>query len=223
MARMARVVIPHTPHHITQTGNRMQQTFFKEGDYKFYLSLLKEYCRLNDVEIWCYCLMPNHVHIIAVPEKQDGIKTAISEVHKRYTRMINRRENRVGHLWQGRFYSFPMEESYLISAARYIELNPVRAGLVNKAEDWEWSSAKAHITGKDNEIIKVNPLIKIVNNWEELLFDDSDDFSLLRMHEKTGRPLGSDDFIHKCEFISGRVLKKKKTGPKKRALTLNKY
>lgn len=218
MARLARVVIPNIPHHITQRGNRGQQTFFKDEDYEFYLSLLNEHCKLNDVEIWCYCLMPNHVHIIAVPEKQAGIKTAISEVHKRYTRMINMRENWIGHLWQGRFHSFPMEEFYLISAARYIELNPVRAGLVNKAEDWKWSSAKAHITAKDNGSIKVNPSIKIANNWQELLSDDSDDFSLLRAHEKTGRPLGSDDFIDECELISGRVLKKKKTGPQKKVI-----
>ena len=133
MARLARLVIPGLPHHITQRGNRRQQTFFNEADYAAYLELMSEWCRDQGVEIWTYCLMPNHTHIIAVPSTEDGLRWAIGEAHRRYTRRINFREKWRGYLWQGRFASFVMDEPYLLAAARYIELNPVRAGLVAKA------------------------------------------------------------------------------------------
>ncbi len=143
MARSARVVIPGLPHHITQRGNRRQQTFFNEGDYAAYLELMTEWCRDQEVEIWSYCLMPNHTHSIAIPSSEDGLRWAIGETHRRYTRRISFREKWRGYLWQARFASFVMDEPYLLAAARYVELNPVRARLVSKAEDWPWSSAGA--------------------------------------------------------------------------------
>ena len=142
MARSARVVIPGLPHHITQRGNRRQQTFFNEGDYAAYLELMTEWCRDQEVEIWSYCLMPNHTHSIAIPSSEDGLRWAIGETHRRYTRRISFREKWRGYLWQARFASFVMDEPYLLAAARYVELNPVRARLVSKAEDWPWSSAR---------------------------------------------------------------------------------
>ena len=129
MARIARVVIPGLPHHITQRGNRRQQTFFNDGDYAAYMELMAEWCRDQRVEIWSYCLMPNHTHIIAVPSSEEGLRWAIGEAHRRYTRRINFREKWRGYLWQGRFASFVMDEAYLLAAARYVELNPV-------AHDW---------------------------------------------------------------------------------------
>ncbi len=136
MARIARVVAPGMPHHVTQRGNRRQQTFFNDDDYRFYQTLMSEWCKANDVEIWAYCLMPNHIHLIAVPKTSDGLKLAIGEAHRRYTRRINFREGWRGHLWQGRFSSFIMDEKYLLACTRYIELNPVRAGFVKNPEDW---------------------------------------------------------------------------------------
>ena len=133
MARLARLVIPGLPHHVTQRGNRRQQTFFNDGDYVAYLELMAEWCREEGVEIWSYCLMPNHVHLIAVPKTEDGLRRAIGEAHRRYTRRINFREKWRGYLWQGRFASFIMDEPYLLAAARYVELNPVRAKLVDRA------------------------------------------------------------------------------------------
>ncbi len=113
MARIARVVAPEIPHHVTQLGNRRQQTFFNDGDYQAYLALMSEWCLKYYVEIWAYCLMPNHIHLIAVPQTKEGLNLAIGEAHRRYTRRINFREGWRGHLWQGRFASFVMDENYL--------------------------------------------------------------------------------------------------------------
>ena len=147
MARIARVVAPGFPHHITQRGNRRQETFFSDEDYQAYINLMSEWCSLCNVEVWAYCLMPNHIHLIVVPESADGLRLAIGEAHRRYTRRINFREGWRGHLWQGRFTSYVMDEKYLLACVRYIEMNPVRAGLVAKPEEWPWSSVLAHISG----------------------------------------------------------------------------
>lgn len=134
MARIARVVAEHYPHHITQRGNRRQDTFFCDGDYRDYIKLMAEWCGKGSVKIWVYCLMPNHVHLIAVPESVEGLRRAIGEAHRRYTCQINFREKWKGHLWQGRFSSFLMDEKYLLAATRYVELNPVKAGLASTPE-----------------------------------------------------------------------------------------
>ena len=110
MARLARVVAPGLPHHITQRGNRRQQTFLCDEDYRSYLELMGQWCGAHQVEIWAYCLMPDHVHLIAVPQSADGLRRAIGEAHRRYTRMVNFREGWRGHLWQGRFSSFVLDE-----------------------------------------------------------------------------------------------------------------
>ena len=147
MARMARVVIPGYPHHITQRGNRRQKTFFCDNDYQVYIELMAEWCGRCGVAIWAYCLMPNHVHFIMVPDSEEGLRRAIGEAHRRYTRHINFRENWRGHLWQGRFASYVLDGQYLLAAARYIELNPVRAKLTKHPRVYPWSSAAAHIKG----------------------------------------------------------------------------
>ncbi len=133
MARLARVVVPGMPHHVTQRGNRRQPTFFRHDDYEAYLELMADRCREEGVAIWAYCLMPNHVHLIAVPETEEALARAVGEAHRRYTRRINFRENWRGYLWQGRFASFVMDEPCLLAAARYVELNPLRASLVADA------------------------------------------------------------------------------------------
>jgi len=219
MARLARAVAPGIPHHVTQRGNRRQQTFFSVDDYQSYLELMSEWCRKYSVEIWAYCLMPNHVHLIAVPETKDGLNLAIGEAHRRYTRRINFREGWRGHLWQGRFSSFIMEERYLLACARYVELNPVRAGLVKKPEEWRWSSARAHMKGKDDILVQAKPLLDIVTKtWKKFLAFDLQDFEMemFRKHERTGRPLGEDSFIEKMEVLLDRQLTPQKPGPKKK-------
>ena len=217
MARIARIVIPGIPHHITQRGNRRMETFFAESDYHKYLYLMTEWCNRYRVQVWSYCLMPNHVHLIATPESEDGLRRAIGEAHRRYTRYINFQKGWKGHLWQGRFASFPMNEKYLIATARYIELNPVRAGIVKNAEDYKWSSCRAHIQGKDDILVKVRPLLEIIPDWQELLSTGlpEDDYKTIRRHERTGRPLGGESFIDHLEQLTSRLLRKKKPGPKK--------
>ncbi len=216
MARLARLVIPGLPHHVTQRGNRRQQTFFNDGDYAAYLELMAEWCREEGVEIWSYCLMPNHVHLIAVPKTEDGLRRAIGEAHRRYTRRINFREKWRGYLWQGRFASFIMDEPYLLAAARYVELNPVRAKLVDRAREWPWSSAKAHLSGRDDRLVKVAPLLAMVGDWKAFLRSALPEEELrdLREHGRTGRPLGSSAFLDRLESLVGRVLKPQKPGPK---------
>ena len=144
MPRTARIVHPDVPHHVVQRGNRRMQVFFEDDDYRYYLNLIAEGCRRADTAILGYCLMPNHVHLILVPTKPDGLRQAISEPHRIYSRRINERNDWNGHLWQERFASFPMSDRYFIAALRYIELNPVRAGMCDNPFLYQWSSANAH-------------------------------------------------------------------------------
>jgi len=215
MARLARVVLPGYPHHITQRGNRRQEVYFCDEDYQHYLELLKEWCGQENVEIWAYCLMSNHVHLLVKPNKDSNLSRAIGEVHRRYTRMINFREKWRGYLWQGRFTSFPMDESWLLRAAAYVELNPVRARMVEKPWDYRWSSVHAHLTGKDDlGIVDVDKLLNLIGDWKDYLLEaqgrSGEEFE---KHERTGRPLGDESFVEKAEQLLGRELKKKKPGP----------
>ena len=218
MARLARVVAAGVPHHITQRGNRRQQTFFSDADFSHYRGLMAAWCARLDVAIWAYCLMPNHVHLIAVPASEDGLRRAIGEAHRRYSRHVNFRQDWRGFLWQGRFASFPLDGDYLLAAARYIELNPVRAGLVSAAEDWPWSSARAHLAACDDELARAKPLLGRVGDWRTLLSlePDEDEMELIRRHERTGRPLGDDAFVAHLEDRLGRTLRPRKPGPKPR-------
>lgn len=219
MARFARVVAPHAPHHVTQRGNRRQRTFFRDGDYAAYLALLQEWNAKDGLAVWTYCLMPNHVHLVVVPETAKALGHGIGEVHRRYSRMVNFRERWRGYLWQGRFASFPMDEPYLLTATRYILLNPVRAGLVTLPQDWPYSSARAHLAGKDDGVVRVAPLAALVHDWSSFLTLASNESELarLRRHERTGRPLGSPDFVERLEKRLGRVLAPQKPGPKRPA------
>jgi putative transposase len=218
MARLARVVAPGLAHYITQRGNRGQPTFFCDEDYQHYLDTMGQWCDAHQVEIWAYCLMPDHVHLIAVPQSADGLGRAIGEAHRRYTRMVNAREEWRGHLWQGRFASFVLDEPYLLTAARYVELNPVRAGMVKTASRYRWSSASAHVRGRDDMLVRVAPLLEMNPNWRTSLARviRKEDATLLRAHERTGRPLGEEAFLETLEQDLGRTLRRQKPGPKGR-------
>ena len=216
MARIPRVVVPGLPHHVTQRGNRRQQTFFSDEDYAEYRRLMAAFCARCRTETWAYCLMPNHVHLIMVPSTPDGLRCTLGETHRRYTRMINERQGWSGHLWQERFHSFVMDEPHLLAAARYIERNPVRAGLCESVEQWPWSSAYAHLRGEDDELVRARPLLELVPDWAAYLTDDDADLvaDQFHRHTRTGRPLGSEDFITRVEARVGRVLRPQKPGPK---------
>ena len=217
MARISRVIALGIPHHITQRGNRRQQTFFCDDDYSAYIDLMAEWCRKYHVAIWAWCLMPNHVHQIAVPESEEGLARAIGEAHRRYTRRINFREKWRGHLWQERFASFPMDEGHLVAAVRYVEMNPVAAGLVVSPEDYPWSSARAHLLAQDDKLVKVEPLLSIIGNWRDFLsLSSTDEMSTFRKHERSGRPLGDEAFVDNIEALLARTLRPQKPGPKRK-------
>lgn len=218
MARIARVIAPGLPHHVTQRGNRRQQAFFNDEDYQAYLALMAEWCGKLRVQVWAYCLMPNHVHLIAVPETEEGLARAIGEAHRRYTRRINFRENWRGHLWQERFASFPLDERYLFAASRYVEMNPVAAGMVALPEEYRWSSASAHLAGQDDLLVSVTPLLEMINDWRSFLtLTDNEELALLKKHERSGRPLGEASFVDQLETEMARKLRPAKRGPKPKA------
>ena len=192
------------------------ETFFQDADYQAYLALMAEWCRKCNVAIWAYCLMPNHVHLIAVPETEEGLRLAIGEAHRRYSSMINRRQKWTGHLWQGRFSSFPMDETYLLAAAKYIEMNPVRARLAADPYAWPWSSARAHAAGQDDILVRVEPLLGMVGEWKQFLADIDEQYAdKIRGHERTGRALGEDSFLDALENALQRIVKPKKAGRRK--------
>jgi len=221
MARLARIVAAGVPHHVTQRGNRRQTVFFSEDDYAFYATLLAEGCKAANTTLWAYCLMPNHVHMILVPADPDGLRAALGETHRRYSAHINRREDWGGYLWQGRFASAPMDEPHLLACARYVELNPVRAGLVTRARDWRWSSARAHLAGADDDLVTVEPLLELVPDWAALLRQGlrDNEREALRSAERTGRPLGSTGFVAGLEKSLNRPLARRKPGPKPRSVS----
>jgi len=216
MARLARVVAPGIPHHVTQRGNRRHQVFFGDDDYATYRALLAEGCRAAGVAVSAYCLMPNHVHLILTPSDADGLRAALGEAHRRYTRHVNSREDWRGYLWQGRFASCPMDEAYLLACARYVELNPVRARLARRARDWRWSSARAHLAGEDDELVRVRPLLALAPDWPGLLAEGlaAADHEAIRAGERSGRPLGSARFVARLEKRLDRPLARQKPGPK---------
>lgn len=214
MARIARIVVPGFPHHVTQRGCRRQQIFFSASDYRFYLDLLRRKKSEAGVSIWAYCLMPNHVHLVVVPEAEQSLARLLAPTHRKYALAVNRREQWQGHLWQERFHSFVMDERHLFAAVRYVELNPVRAKLCDSVLDWPWSSARAHFAGRDDGLVDVRPMLERVDNWEDYLsatVTDVDD-DALRKHIRSGRPAGDDGFIATVEVLTGRRLSKLRSG-----------
>jgi len=214
MARLPRLVIPGIPHHVTQRGNRRLPVFFSDNDYRAYKALLGEWCAKAGTKVWAYCLMPNHVHLILVPSHEDGLRAALGETHRRYSQHINAREGWRGHLWQGRFASFPMDEAYLLACARYIELNPVRAKLVRTPRAWGWSSAKAHLTGKGDGLVTVAPLLDRAGDWKAFLRAGlaTEEADAIRGHERTGHPLGGMRFLTRLKRRLGRDVTPRKPG-----------
>lgn len=198
MPRIARVVIPGVPHHVTQRGTRRQTTFFSTADYEAYLRIALGEFSAAKVEIWAYCLMPNHVHLVATPETEDGLAKAVGATHVRYARHINYREGWTGHLWQDRFASFPMDEDHLRLCIRYVGLNPVRAGLTRCAIDWPWSSVRAHVAGRTDPLLSPTPLAERLGIDLAGFFDldiAQDDRRLMQGATRSGRPLGSAAWI----------------------------
>jgi putative transposase len=172
MARFARVVVPEIPHHVTARGNRREPIFFEDGDHDVYCDMLAEQTRKAGVVVWACCLMPNHVHLILTPGDEAGLGRAVGECHRRYTAFVNARARWTGHLFDGRYASVAMDETHLIAAARHVSLNPVRAGLVASADDWAWSSVRAHRAGVNDGLVEVRPVLDRVEDFAALVSAD---------------------------------------------------
>lgn len=203
MARIPRVVLPHYPHHIVQRGNRRLDVFFSDEDRLAYLEHVQIACQRYGVSIWAYCLMSNHVHFVAVPSEIDSLARCFSEAHVQYTRRINNREGWKGHLWQARFGSSVLDENHLIAAVRYVERNPVRAGIVKEAWNYPWSSAPFH-TGKVQEpglISSDNHLQELIRDWKTYLREKDEKVFVesVRRESFVNRPLGDVEFINFLE------------------------
>lgn len=216
MPRAARIVIPGIPHHIIQRGNRRQRVFFDDENRRFYLGLLAKYGKKYGIDYLAYCLMGNHVHLVAVPSHEISLAKGIGDAHKAYTRVINERQEWTGYLWQGRFISFPMEESYLYPAFRYVEMNPVRAKLVQRPEEYRWSSARFHIFSEKDTLVSNSSFADMIGDWAKFLseVEKGSGSEIFREHISSGLPLGGDAFIKKLEAMTGLILKKRKRGPK---------
>jgi putative transposase len=218
MARLARIVAPGCPHHVTARGNRREPIFFEDGDQAVYCDILAEQTRRAGVEVWAYCLMPNHVHLILRPADEDGLGRALGAAHRRWASFVNARGRWSGHLFDGRFASVVTDEPHLLAAVRYVSLNPVRARLVAKAEDWAWSSVRAHLKGEDDGLAVVRPVLDRVDRFADLIEAPAEDpaFALLRAAESTGRPLATAEFVADLERRLGRPIARRAPGRKPR-------
>ena len=212
MPRLARTVAVGCAHHITQGGNNCQDVFFADDDRRVYLELLAEQADKYGLEILGYCLMSNHVHLVAVPKTEEALAQAVGRTHLRYTQYINRFHKRSGHLWQGRFYSCALDARHFRLALKYIELNPVRAKLCRKPWRYEWSSAAAHVDEQaKSEILNLRKWYRRMSaeQWRAELAEGLTQVEIdrLRLRTRTGRPLGSDSFLRKLETAMGRRLR----------------
>ena len=213
MPRLARTVFANVPHHLTQRGNRREDVFFDDEDYQTYLEWLQYYCKEHQLEILAYCLMTNHIHLVAVPGTEESLQQVLKPLHMRYAQRINKRNKWKGHFWQGRYFSSPMDERYMWSAIRYVERNPVRARMVRKAEHYPWSSAAGHCRLTDDTVLstqaKWENLTDQIDNWSLWLTegDEGHDLSIIRRNIEKGLPCGTEQFIKKLEKLSGRSLR----------------
>ena len=204
MARLARTVIPGIRHHVTQRGNGRAQTFFSEPDYELYLNLLDRHCQAAELRVWAWVLMPNHVHLILTPQDRDGIRRALSKVHRAYAGHVHARLKRTGHFWQGRFGCVAMDEDHLGAAVRYVALNPVRARLVDQATEWPWSSVHAQLgLVRDDRVTDTDPVRTRYPDFAALIAAHEDEVlsNALRRAESIGRRLGDAANLYACHKV----------------------
>ena len=219
MAKLARVVVPGCPHHVTQRGSRRQKVFFSDEDRLRYLDLVKEAAEQFGVRFTAWCLMPNHVHFVAVPKGERSLALCFGKAHTQYTRTVNLRKGWRGFLWQGRFASSPMDKAHAYHAVRYVERNPVRAGLCRVPWRYKWSSAAFHVGENPTD-----PLVKVegsepVDDWREYLAEpDADEvMCLIRRETAVGRPIGDVLFVRRLEKRLDMTLTRRPPGrPRKR-------
>ena len=223
MARFARVVLPDVAHHVTQRGNARQVILHSDADRLTYLGLLRHYCQLHALSLLGYCLMSNHVHLIVIPHTPDALAQALKQAHGRYASYWNARNSSTGHVWQGRFYSCPLDMSHLWMALRYVELNPVRAGMVDLALQWPRSSAVAHGGLQSDPMLDMDSWRErwTPAEWGEFLASAESEMEVreLRRSTHTGCPLGGPDFVTALEKSTMRPLAPRKPGRRKSSVT----
>ena len=191
--------------------------FFFDDDRRAYIDLLAEQGRRFGVRFLAWCLMSNHVHLIAVPDAEASLAKGIGEAHKRCSRLVNFRAGWRGYLFQGRFFSCLLEGTHLLAAIRYVLRNPVRGGIVRKAWDYPWSSARWLVGRADDDpLVEESPVFREVGDWRALLSVDPETTEDVRRHTRTGRPLGSEAFLERAESITGRSLRLRKPGRKRK-------
>ena len=205
MARQSRIVVPGHPHHVTQRGNRRCDVFFSPDDYQQYLLWLKHYSEQVGIRVWAYCLMPNHVHLVVVPEDTDGLGRFFRTFHSHYAQFINKHLQTTGHLWEQRFYSTVLDERHLLAAVRYVERNPVRAGLVTEPLQYHWSSAPSHCRLRHDPILSDDlPLLGMISDWPNWLrTEDEAATADLRIRTAKGMPAGNRDFLQRVQHLTG--------------------
>ena len=222
MPRIARVVLEGLAYHITQRGNGRQQVFFGGDDYRLYLDLLRCNAQSAGLDLWGYCLMPNHVHLVGSPRGPRSMARALGRTHADYARHYNLQRRSCGHVWQARYFSCPLEAAHLWRALGYVERNPVRARLTEQAGAYAWSSAAAHLSGSDEqELLDLEPWRRSYSaeRWAEALRVGVDEELFgERLHQATrlGRPLGSEAFVAELEQKSGRTLRAQPPGRRRK-------
>jgi len=228
MPRTARLCIPNIPHHVVQRGHDRAPCFITERNLELYLGLLGEYAPKNACEIHAYVLMPNHVHLLLTPRTGDGCTRVMREVHQRYSQWMNRTMGRIGTLWQGRFWSSPVDTaSYFFACQRYIELNPVRAGLVGDAKNYRWSSHRSNAWGEASILLAPHEKYLDLGGdprarqavYRDFFTRELEDFELqaIRAAIRGGLPLGSEQFVDEMERLTGRRLRRRRPGRRRTA------
>ena len=209
MPRSARIVLPGLPHHVTQRGNRRQETFFDDSDYALYLDLLTRHACALGVACWAWCLVPNHVHLVLVPARPEALAALMQRVHQAYTLAVNAREGWTGCLWQGRFASYAMDEGHALAAVRYVELNPVTARLVRRAQDWVWSSAAAHLDGRLDPLLTRPAFLDRIPDWAEYLQTglNAQIEARIGLFDGPGYPVGEANWLRQLERRIGLSLR----------------
>jgi len=223
MARIARVVYPGVAHHITQRGIRRLDIFIDDDDKRFFIKLLQKYSEKYQLKIHAYCLMSNHIHLVAVPVKPQSMQNAMHDLCTRYAAYFNRKYNFSGHLFQNRYFSTPLEGEHSENAARYVEQNPVRAGMVTRADIFPWSSARGNCGVTEDKLLdSESPILKDPENWRVALTENLNDVVTKKIQKatKSGKPLGSDKFIKEIETKLKRKIKSQKRGRPRRNLLI---
>jgi len=213
MPRIARLVIPGIPHHVVQRGVRSMQVFRSDVDRQHYLQIMREQADERGLSFLGWCLMTNHVHLVVIPKDEASLARAIGEAHRRYTRWINLQEKTRGYLFQGRFHSTPLDEKHTIAALRYVERNPVRAGMAKQAWDYAWSSARFHLGKADEDpLLNEKDPLRILQDWKEMLKVEPEETALFRRNIQSGLPCGDKPFIKRLESKAGRSLSHRPPG-----------